>query len=161
MPYSDDEINKRFAQLEQRIVDLERSTLITTPANKLPLLQRFDNEHLNRLFKLRLDLFHNQPGKQGQSEWNAKLFAWLDHKDGKSGHIRPMVFGCKVYPDGIAGCLRWKTPGTITINDHIISIGTGSAPVLTIGATDITLDEQDTRLSTEENAPVGRWYWNR
>jgi hypothetical protein len=167
---------------EMRISHVEDTT---RPVTKLPVVQTLTPGQCNRIMKLRADLFYNQYAKQGTPKYDLKLFVWFDHKDGKSGHIKPLHFwlyqadrldptgesllarlvqACE--PEWLAGCLTHKINGTKKHKDHV-AVRVNDTLMIRVGDQDEdfvvwTFDSfEELKVSEKGNSPIARWYWNR
>ena len=169
------ELQNTLADALTRIAQLEDAT---RPAKKLPVLQTLTTDHCNRIVKLRADLFHNQIARQGTPKHVLKLFVWLDHKDGKSGHIKPLHFWLypadRLDPNGdnllarlvrecepgwFAGCLTHKTKGTTRHKDHV-AIRADDSLIFRVGDHDSWAfdSHQELKPSEDGKSPIARWY---
>jgi hypothetical protein len=172
------ELQTMLADALARIAQLEDAT---RPAKKLPIIQTLTTDHCNRVVKLRADLFHNQIARQGTPKHVLKLFVWLDHKDGKCGHLKPLHFWLypvdRLDPNGesllaqivrqsqpswLVGCVTHKTNGTTKHKDHVAALDRNVLLVLVQGGLTATFDSyQELKPSEDGKSPIARWYWNR
>jgi hypothetical protein len=157
---SQDVYETRIAKLEHDVEGLRKLLNEVLPANKLPAMASLAPSDLDRIVKIRADLFHNPTAKQGKPKWVIKMFVWFDNKQAKQGHIKPLLFpmqiggrfeisaydeslfarmGRRLDETSMIGCLTHKTRGTTKQKDHVV-VRSGDALALAVNDWFIELD---------------------